>query len=92
MAQLVPKHGFEWWHANSGVVGIVVPELGKRNPETPSTRTSLSKAVKESLDTLVNTLYLAISLRVVSCAQSYFRTCTPEQLLPEVACEDRVSV
>lgn len=79
-------------HANNRVIGRIIPELCQWNPEAPALGTSMSETMQKSLRTLVNTLCLTISLRMVRYTHPEFSAGILEELTPEVACEDWTAV
>lgn len=58
----------------------------------PLTRTGMNETVQVSLYALVNAFCLAVRLRVICCAHAQMGAYQLKQLLPEIACEDPITV
>ena len=71
---------------------VVIPELSKRYPETPSPGTRLREAKQERFHTLVDPLGLAIRLRMVGRVEFELRACCLEHFLPKMTSEYRIPI
>ena len=70
----------------------VVPKFGRTEPVHPLRGARVDEIAKERLQTLVDTLRLSVCLWVIAGAQAKRNFDELEQLLPEHACEDLVTV
>jgi hypothetical protein len=62
------------------------------NPLLPLTGTRMNKTVQKCLQALIDSLGLTIGLQMISSAQSKLDTSQPEELMPERAGKDPVTV
>lgn len=73
---------FKWCRVQRSVETSNVPEFSQSEPLLPLIRTSMNKAPKIALQTLINPLCLAISLRMVGYTHPQLGFGHFEQLLP----------
>ena len=86
MARRMPIQELKWSATEGGVVGGIIPKLGKGWPFALALRTRMHNTVKKSFQTLIKMFGLAIRLGVIRRAHKQFSIREPEQLFPKSAC------
>jgi len=85
-------HHFEGSNFKRRVVASVVTVLHPRQPLKPMARTVTYKATQIHLDSAIDNLYLSITLRVISRAESQFSSTQPKQFSPKQTRERYITI
>jgi hypothetical protein len=78
--------------AEGSVETRVVPKFGERKETTPLLRRIMHSATQEHFDTLIHALRLAVRLWMIGSGELELRPELLEQVFPERACEDTITV